>query len=81
VSAPDGNTVRIRFVRPDTDDVLAVRLLPPRRRHAERHRLRGDVPGVARVLAAEGVAVAMVDFRNCVTPSSADPRPSRSRRV
>jgi acetyl esterase len=71
VSAPDGNTVKIRFVRPEGDDVVpCVYYL-----HGGGMQ-NGTAFGAmyrvwARVLAAEGVAVAMVDFRNCVTPSSA----------
>ena len=70
-SAPDGNTVKIRFVRPAGDDVVpCVYYL-----HGGGMQ-NGTAFGAmyrvwARVLAAEGVAVAMVDFRNCLTPSSA----------
>jgi acetyl esterase/lipase len=70
VSAPDGNTIKIRFVRPDDDErVPCVYYI-----HGGGMQ-NGTAFGAmyrvwARVLAAEGVAVAMVDFRNCVTPSS-----------
>ena len=70
VSAPDGNTIKIRFVRPDVDErVPCVYYI-----HGGGMQ-NGTAFGAmyrvwARVLAAEGVAVAMVDFRNCVTPSS-----------
>lgn len=70
VSAPDGNTIKIRFVRPDGDErVPCVYYIHGGGMQS------GTAFGAmyrvwARVLAAEGVAVAMVDFRNCVTPSS-----------
>ena len=70
VSAPDGNTIKIRLVRPDGDEpVPCVYYI-----HGGGMQ-NGTAFGAmyrvwARVLAAEGVAVAMVDFRNCVTPSS-----------
>ena len=69
-STPDGNTIKIRFVRPDGDQpVPCVYYL-----HGGGMQ-NGTAFGAmyrvwARVLAAEGVAVAMVDFRNCLTPSS-----------
>jgi acetyl esterase len=71
VSAPDGNTIKIRFVRPDgAEPVPCVYYI-----HGggmQNGTAFGAMHRVwARVLAAEGVAVAMVDFRNCVTPSSA----------
>ena len=43
-SAPDGNTIKIRYVRPERRRAAPVRLLHPRRRHAERQRLRCAVP-------------------------------------
>ena len=71
VSVPDGNTVKIRFVRPDGDaDVPCVYYI-----HGGGMQ-NGTAFGAmyrmwARVLAGQGIAVAMVDFRNCLTPSSA----------
>ncbi len=32
-SQPDGNTIKLQVIRPDTDDAAALRLLHPRRRH------------------------------------------------
>jgi acetyl esterase/lipase len=70
-SQPDGNTVKIRVVRPDDDE----------RRPCVVYLHGGGMQSGsafdpmyriwARVLAAEGLVVAMVDFRNAVTPSSA----------
>jgi len=70
VSDPDGNTIKIRFVRPEgTAVVPCVYYI-----HGGGMQ-NGSCFGAmyriwARVLAAQGVAVAMVDFRNCLTPSS-----------
>jgi acetyl esterase/lipase len=71
VSAPDGNTVKIRFVRPNSDAALPC-VYYIHGGGMQNGTAFGAMYRVwARVLAARGVAVAMVDFRNCVTPSSA----------
>jgi len=71
VSTPDGNTVKIRFVRPVGDAVVAC-VYYIHGGGMQNGTAFGAMYRVwARVLAAQGVAVAMVDFRNCVTPSSA----------
>ena len=71
-SEPDGNTINIRFIRPDAPRTAAVRLLHPWRRHADRcPATTATYRAWGRIIAAQGVAVAMVDFRNCVVPSSA----------
>ena len=70
-SAPDGNTVRIQFIRPDNDDVLPCVYyihgggMQTGTCFGAMYRMWG------KVLAAQGIAVAMVDFRNCLVPSSA----------
>jgi len=70
VSAPDGNTITIRFVRPDGDEPIPC-VYYIHGGGMQNGTAFGAMYRVwARVLAAEGVAVAMVDFRNCVTPSS-----------
>jgi len=71
VSAPDGNSVKIRFVRPVGDAVIPC-VYYIHGGGMQNGTAFGAMYRVwARVLAAQGVAVAMVDFRNCVTPSSA----------
>ncbi len=79
VSAPDANTVKIRFVRPEGDAVVPC-VYYIHGGGMQNGTAFGAMYRVwARVLAAQGVAVAMVDFRNCVTPSSApetDPFPA-----
>ena len=70
-SAPDGNTVKIQFIRPDNDDVLPCVYyihgggMQTGTCFGAMYRMWG------KVLAAQGVAVAMVDFRNALVPSSA----------
>ncbi len=71
VSAPDANTVKIRFVRPAGDQAVPC-VYYIHGGGMQNGTAFGAMYRVwARVLAATGVAVAMVDFRNCVTPSSA----------
>ena len=70
-SEPDANTVKIRFVRPEGDAVVPC-IYYIHGGGMQNGTAFGAMYRVwARVLAAHGVAVAMVDFRNCVTPSSA----------
>ena len=70
VSTPDGNTIKIRFVRPESDETLPC-VYYIHGGGMQNGSAFGAMYRVwARVLAAQGVAVAMVDFRNCVTPSS-----------
>jgi len=70
VSAPDGNTARIRFIRPQ-----GVRT-PPCVYYIHGGGMQsmscyhGNYRAWGRMIAANGVAVAMVDFRNAITPSS-----------
>lgn len=71
-SQPDGNEIRVRFVRPDFagERPAAVCYL-----HgggmATMSAYDGNYRAWARIIAACGVAVAMVDFRNSVVASSA----------
>ena len=46
--------------------IAAVRLLHPRRRHAVDVGFHGMYRAWGRIIAGQGVAVAMVDFRNCL---------------
>ncbi len=71
VSAPDGNTVKLRFIRPQSSEPLPCVYYI----HGGGMQMMSAYDGVyrawARIIAQQGVAVAMVDFRNCLTPSSA----------
>lgn len=69
-SAPDGNTINIRFIRPDHARVVPCVYyihgggMQSMSCYDPMYRAWG------RMIAANGVAVAMVDFRNALTPSS-----------
>jgi acetyl esterase len=70
-SAPDGNTIKIQFIRPnDAETVPCVFYIHGGRMQFSSCYL-GNYKTWGRMIAARGVAVAMVDFRNSVHPSSA----------
>lgn len=70
-SAPDGNTIQVQLIRPDVAE--------PRPGvvyfHGGSMQTQSCFDGIyrawGRIIAAQGVAVAMVDFRNCLVASSA----------
>jgi len=71
-SQPDGNAVKIRLIRPDGDEVLACVYYI----HGG-GMVSGSIDDAiyrawGRVIAAKGVAVAMVEFRNAVYENSLD---------
>jgi len=70
-SEPDGNSVNIQFIRPDNDDVLPCVYYIHGGGMATMSCYDGNYKAWGRILAAQGVAVAMVDFRNALVPSSA----------
>ena len=66
---PDGNTVKIQFIRPDSDEswpasTTSTAAAWPMSCFDGMYRAWG------KIIAANGVAVAMVDFRNCLRASS-----------
>jgi acetyl esterase/lipase len=69
-SAPDGNTIRLHFIRPDNGENLPCVYYIHGGGMAILSAERGMYKAWGRIIAAEGVAVAMIDFRNCVSPSS-----------
>jgi acetyl esterase len=69
-STPDANTVNLQLVRPDNDDVVACVYYIHGGGMAAMSFRYGNYQTWARLLAHEGVAVAMIDFRNSVSPSS-----------
>lgn len=71
VSAPDKNTVKIQYIRPDTDEVLPCVYYIHGGGMATMSCYDGNYKAWGRIMAAQGVAVAMVDFRNALVPSSA----------
>jgi acetyl esterase len=70
-SSPDGNMVKVQFIRPDNHDILpgVVYLHGGGMQTGSCFNAMYRMWG--RVLAHQGLAVAMIDFRNCLTPSSA----------
>ena len=70
-SAPDGNTINIQFIRPDNAEILPCVYYIHGGGMATMSCYYGAYRAWGRILAAKGVAVAMVDFRNAVRASSA----------
>lgn len=72
VSQPDGNTIKLQFIRPDSEEKLPCVYYI----HGGGMQAMSCFYGIYRAwgkfIARQGVAVAMVDFRNCVSPSSAE---------
>ncbi len=72
VSAPDANKVNIRFIRPEGDDVVPCVYYIHGGGMATMSCYDGNYRAWGRLIAARGVAVAMIDFRNSVVASSVD---------
>jgi acetyl esterase len=70
-SSPDGNIVKIQYIRPEGDEVLPCVYYIHGGRMQFSSCYLGNYKTWGRMIAARGVAVAMVDFRNAVHPSSA----------
>jgi acetyl esterase/lipase len=70
-SEPDGNTVRIRITRPDTAERLPCVYYIHGGGMAYFSAYDGMYRAWNKIIAHEGVAVAAVDFRNCLRASSA----------
>jgi len=68
-SSPDGNTIKIRYVRPDNSEILPCVYYIHGGRMEMSSCFEGNYKTWARMIAANGVAVAMVEFRNSVHPS------------
>jgi acetyl esterase/lipase len=69
-SQPDGNTILLRIVRPDTDEVLPCVYYIHGGGMASMSCTNGLYRTWGRLIAHQGVVVVMVDFRNCESPSS-----------
>jgi acetyl esterase len=70
-SQPDGNTVKIQYIRPDSDETVPCVYYIHGGRMQFSSCYLGNYKTWGRMIAARGVAMAMVDFRNSVHPSSA----------
>ncbi len=69
-SSPDGNTIRLQVVRPDTDATVACVYYIHGGGMTNLSCFDGMYRGWSKIIAANGVAVVLVDFRNAVSASS-----------
>ncbi len=70
VSEPDGNSINLQVIRPDTDETLPCVYYIHGGGMASLSCYDGMYRGWGKIIAANGVAVVMVDFRNCLVASS-----------
>ncbi|HWF15084.1 MAG TPA: alpha/beta hydrolase [Acidimicrobiales bacterium] len=70
-SQPDGNTIKLQVIRPDSDEDVPCVYYIHGGGMAAMSCFYGMYRAWGRIIAANGVAVVMPDFRNCVAPSSA----------
>ncbi|SEF80006.1 alpha/beta hydrolase [Marinobacterium lutimaris] len=69
-STPDGNRCNLRFIRPDTDERLPCVYYIHGGGMQFMSCYDGNYRAWGKLMARKGVAVAMVDFRNAIVPSS-----------
>ena len=69
-SEPDGNTIHIQFIRPESAEPLPCVYYIHGGGMKELSCYDGNYRAWGRLLARQGVAVAMIDFRNALLPSS-----------
>jgi acetyl esterase/lipase len=70
-SQPDGNQINIQFIRPTGAEILPCVYYIHGGGMQSMSAFDGMYRAWGKIIAAQGVAVAMVDFRNCLEPSSA----------
>jgi acetyl esterase/lipase len=70
-SEPNGNSIKIQYIRPDNADILPCVYYIHGGGMATMSCYDSNYKAWGRIMAAQGVAVAMVDFRNALVPSSA----------
>jgi acetyl esterase/lipase len=70
-SSPDGNEIKVQFIRPEGDEVLPCVYYIHGGGMQTMSCFDGMYRAWGKVIAAQGVAVAMVDFRNALVASSA----------
>lgn len=71
ISSPDNNTIKVQFIRPASEEILPCVYYIHGGGMQSMSCFVGMYRAWGKIIAAQGVAVAMVDFRNCLTPSSA----------
>jgi acetyl esterase/lipase len=69
-SLPDGNTILLQLTRPDTDETLACVYYIHGGGMMSSSSFYGNYRAWARMVAAKGVAVVLVEFRNALSPSA-----------
>ena len=69
-SQPDGNSINIHYIRPDNGETLPCVYYIHGGGMQFMSCYDGNYQAWGRIIAAQGLAVAMVDFRNAVLPSS-----------
>ncbi|MGB8197592.1 MAG: alpha/beta hydrolase fold domain-containing protein [Acidimicrobiales bacterium] len=69
VSSPDGNTIKLQIIRPDSDETVACVYYIHGGGMASMSSFFGNYRAWGRVIASKGVAVVLVEFRNSVAPS------------
>ena len=69
-SSPDGNTIKIQYIRPDNGKTVPCVYYIHGGRMEMSSCYEGNYKTWGRMIAAKGVAVAMVEFRNSVHPSA-----------
>ena len=69
VSDPDGNTIKLRIIRPDTKEKLACIYYIHGGGMASLSAFDGNYRAWGKIIAAKNVAVVMVEFRNSIVPS------------
>ena len=70
VSEPDGNSINLQVIRPERDEAVACVYYIHGGGMAALSCYDGMYRGWGKIIAANGVAVVMVDFRNSLVPSS-----------
>ena len=71
-SQPDDNVINLRFIRPDSDAELPCVYYIHGGGMQSMSCYDGNYRAWGRIIAAQNVAVAMIDFRNALTPSSVE---------
>jgi acetyl esterase len=71
VSSPDGNTINVQIIRPDNDEILPCVYYIHGGGMQVMSCYDGNYKAWGRLIAANNVAVVMVDFRNALVASSA----------
>lgn len=72
ISQPDGNTIKIQLIQPESSTPLPCVYYIHGGGMQSLSCFHGNYRAFGKIIAAQGVNVAMVDFRNSISPSSAE---------